>query len=217
MLKTFEKLPPEKQHAILNAAAGVFAQKGYYQANVADICKKAGISNGALYKYFKNKEALYIKVFESHIERMTAHFRRYYKLMETTDRSFFNLIEDLVNQLPLFVESEHDYLKIYHDLGSPSMDPLTSKLSRSIEESAWRFWFDLLERGKKRGEIRREVDSDVAAYMMDNHFTLFLFSCISEHYARRFEVYFQHHAKQSLTMKTKVALMKRSLRQLLSK
>lgn len=216
MLQTFEKLSREKQETILDAAASIFAQKGYYQANVADICKKAGISNGALYKYFKNKEALYIKVFTSHIERMTGQFGRYYALMETTDRSFFDLIEDLVNQLPLFIEREHDYLKIYHDLGSPSMDPLTSKLSRSIEESAWRFWYDMLERGKKRGDIQKEVDSDVAAYMIDNHFTLFIFSCISQHYARRYEVYFQHHEKKKLTTEKKVALMKRSLRQLLS-
>ncbi len=216
MLQAFEKLSPEKQEAILDAAASVFAQKGYYQANVADICKKAGISNGALYKYFKNKEALYIKVFTSHIERMTGQFRRYYELMETTDRSFFDLIEDLLNQSPVFVERERDYLKIYHDLGSPSMDALTSRLSRSIEESAWCFWYEMLERGKKRGDIRKEVDSDVAAYMMDNHFTLFIFSCISEHYARRYGVYFQHHGKKNLTIAQKIVLMKRSLRQLLS-
>ncbi|RLB79785.1 MAG: TetR/AcrR family transcriptional regulator, partial [Deltaproteobacteria bacterium] len=55
MLKTFKKLPRKKQIAILDAAAAVFASKGYYQANVGEICRRAGISNGALYKYFKNK------------------------------------------------------------------------------------------------------------------------------------------------------------------
>jgi AcrR family transcriptional regulator len=67
MTKTFTKLSPEKQEAILDAAAYVFARKGYHQANVIDICKKASISNGALYKYFRNKKDLYTKVFSSHV------------------------------------------------------------------------------------------------------------------------------------------------------
>ena len=216
MPKTFEKLSPEKQEAILDAAAGVFAQKGYYQANVADICKKAAISNGALYKYFKKKEDLYIKVFSSHVERMEGMFSRYYELMETTDRSFFDLIEDLLTQSPAMVERERDYLKIYHDIGSSSMDKFSSTLSRTIEEGAFRFWLKMLERGKKRGEIRKEIDLDVAAYMVDNHLMVFTFSCTSEHYARRSDIFFQHHTEEPLTIIQKIALTKRSLRQLLS-
>jgi TetR/AcrR family transcriptional regulator len=216
MPQAFEKLPPEKQESILDAAASIFAQKGYYQANVADICKKADISNGALYKYFKNKEDLYIKVFSSYIERMAAAFKPYYELMETTDRSFFDLIEDLLDQSPVFIERERDYIKIYHDLGSSSMDSFSSTLSKAIEESARRFWYKMLEKGERRNEIRKNIDLDVAAYMMDNHFTVFIFSCISEHYARRFEVFFQHHTDQILSVKQKITFMKRSLRQLLS-
>ena len=59
MQDTFKKLPEKKQAQILDAAAYVFARKGYDAANVSAICRKARISNGALYKYFKNKEDLF--------------------------------------------------------------------------------------------------------------------------------------------------------------
>lgn len=213
--KTFKKLPPEKQKAILDAAATVFARKGYYQANIADICKKAGISNGALYKYFRNKKDLYIKVFSSHIDRLVDIFDLYDKMMETSSRSFFDLIDEILKDLPGFIEIEKDYIKIYHDLGSSSMDSFTSELSQKIEDSACRFWLSLAEKGKKEGEIRKDIDSDVIAYMMDNHFTIFNFSCVSEHYAKRFKVFFKYRGKD-ITMEEKISHMKRSLRQLLS-
>lgn len=213
--KTFKKLPAKKQKAILDAAAMVFAKKGYYQANIADICKKARISNGALYKYFKNKKDLYIQVFSSHSDRQVEVFNLVYKIMETSDQSFFDLIDELLDETPGYIEGEKDYIKIYHDLGSPSMDAFTSELSQKIEESAYRFWFNLAERGKERGEIRKDIDSDVIAYMIDNHFMLLHFSSISEHYAKRFKIFFKFRGKD-ITTEEKISLMRRSLKQLLS-
>jgi TetR/AcrR family transcriptional regulator len=215
MTTTFAKLSPEKQNAILDAAAYVFARKGYHQANVIDICKKAGISNGALYKYFKNKKDLYIKVFSSHIDRLADIFSQYYKAMETTEPSFFDMIEELMSLTPEYIERERDYLKIYHDLGSASMDEFTSDLSQKFEDIAYRFWIKLVDRGKRKGEIRKDIDSDVAAYMMDNHITLFNFSCVSGHYAKRFKVFFKHK-DEDITVEEKISQMKRSLRQLLT-
>jgi TetR/AcrR family transcriptional regulator len=215
MTDTFNKLPTEKQETILGAAANVFARKGYHQANVIDICKKAGISNGALYKYFKNKKDLYIKVFSSHIDRLVDIFNQYYKTMESEDPSFFDVLEELVRLTPDYVNREKDYIKIYHDLGSAAMDEFTSDLSLKFEDSAYRFWITLVERGKQKGEIRKDIDPDVAAYMMDNHFTIFHFSCVSEHYAKRFKVYFNQQG-EDISMEEKIVLMKRSLTQLLT-
>ena len=213
--KTFKKLPLEKQKAILDAAASVFAKKGYHQANIADICKKARISNGALYKYFKNKKDLYVQVFSSHIDRLVDIFDLFYKIMETSGHSFFDLIDELLKKIPRFIEEERDYIKIYHDLGSSSMDAFTSDLSQKIEDTAYQFWYNLAERGKKSGEIRKNLDSDVIAYMMDNHFTIFNFSCVSEHYAKRFKIFFKFRG-EGITIEEKISHMKRSLRQLLS-
>ena len=49
----------EAKGRILNAAAQVFAEKGYSRATMDDIGKRIGVSKGALYLYFKSKEKLF--------------------------------------------------------------------------------------------------------------------------------------------------------------
>ncbi len=46
----------EKFQRILDAAAAVFAEKGFHVARVADIAARAGVADGTVYLYFKNKE-----------------------------------------------------------------------------------------------------------------------------------------------------------------
>lgn len=53
----------DKRARILNGAVTVFAQNGYYNSKVSDIAKEAGVADGTIYLYFKNKEDLLIQVF----------------------------------------------------------------------------------------------------------------------------------------------------------
>jgi AcrR family transcriptional regulator len=45
--------------AILNAATGLFADRGYVGASIREICKAAGVTKPVLYYHFKSKEHLY--------------------------------------------------------------------------------------------------------------------------------------------------------------
>jgi TetR/AcrR family transcriptional regulator, fatty acid metabolism regulator protein len=59
-----------KRDRILDAAERVFAQRGFYAAKVADIAREAGVADGTIYLYFKNKDDLLISLFESRMERV---------------------------------------------------------------------------------------------------------------------------------------------------
>lgn len=59
----FERLLPEKQQSILNAACEVFAKHGYQKASIQDIADAAGVSKSVLFKYFSTKENLYLRLF----------------------------------------------------------------------------------------------------------------------------------------------------------
>ena len=43
---------------IIEAAIGVFSEKGFHEARMEDISQAAGLSKGTLYLYFKDKDAL---------------------------------------------------------------------------------------------------------------------------------------------------------------
>jgi TetR/AcrR family transcriptional regulator len=212
MLKTFKKLPRNRQTAILDAAAKVFAEEGYYQANVADICKKARISNGALYKYFKNKRDVFISVFDRTAHLFSIDAERF----SSHDKSIYRKLRDLLSDIVRLAERHADYIAVYFDLGSPSMSKMAPVLSERIEDPAKRVWLSLVDEGKRRGEIDKKVDSRIASYIIDNHVMLFMFSCVSEHYDRRFSSYFAKE-KKAFTNQEKIEIVLKSIKTLLSK
>ncbi len=70
----------EKRRRILEAAVRVFARKGYHGARVAEIAKRAGVADGTIYLYFRNKEDILVSLFDEvmaeHIERARARIAR---------------------------------------------------------------------------------------------------------------------------------------------
>lgn len=53
--------------AILEAAARVFAARGYHGTNTNRIAERAGVSVGSLYEYFPNKDAILVALVDAHI------------------------------------------------------------------------------------------------------------------------------------------------------
>ncbi|MEA2365468.1 MAG: hypothetical protein QOE69_3045 [Thermoleophilaceae bacterium] len=60
--------PPTKRgrdtrQRLLEAAAELFATKAYHQVAVADIAPESGVAVGSFYRYFENKEELFLVLF----------------------------------------------------------------------------------------------------------------------------------------------------------
>ena len=49
---------------IIDAAVEVIAENGYHQSQVSKIAKQAGVADGTIYLYFKNKEFILISLFK---------------------------------------------------------------------------------------------------------------------------------------------------------
>jgi AcrR family transcriptional regulator len=63
----------ETRERVLAAAAAVFSRDGYVEARMSDIAAEAGVSNGALYRYFENK----IDVFAALVANLHEEFYEY--------------------------------------------------------------------------------------------------------------------------------------------
>jgi AcrR family transcriptional regulator len=55
--------------ALLEAAAHVFAKRGFDAAQTPDIAHEAGVSTGAFYRYFTDKRQVFLEVMASHLQR----------------------------------------------------------------------------------------------------------------------------------------------------
>jgi AcrR family transcriptional regulator len=62
--------------AIVEAAARVFAERGYAGGSTNRIAQTAGVSIGSLYEYFPNKGAILVAVAERHLGRMIEDVER---------------------------------------------------------------------------------------------------------------------------------------------
>ena len=56
---------------VLEAAAGLFVEKGYHATSMRDIAKYTGMLPGSLYYHFPSKEALLTAVFEEGVQRIS--------------------------------------------------------------------------------------------------------------------------------------------------
>ncbi len=66
---------PNKRTLITDAAVDVFAEKGFHQARISDIARRAGVADGTIYLYFKNKEDLLLSIFEEKMDFLLGGLR----------------------------------------------------------------------------------------------------------------------------------------------
>lgn len=97
----------DKRRRILDAAVTVFARNGFYSSKVAHIAREAGVADGTIYLYFKNKEDLLIQVFLDSME--LALDRQSKALVSVEDPAekleiFIRTHFDVVSQSPAFAE-----------------------------------------------------------------------------------------------------------------
>lgn len=84
-IKLFE-LEPARRDAILNAALKEFVARGFDQASTNTIAKEAGMSKGLLFHYVKNKQELFLAVYQYFTELLE---REYAAKLDFTEKDLF--------------------------------------------------------------------------------------------------------------------------------
>ena len=65
----------DKRDALLRAAIETFAARGFFNAQVADVARTAGVAAGTVYLYFRCKDDLLISIFEKTMKEAIASGR----------------------------------------------------------------------------------------------------------------------------------------------
>ncbi|MEK4404034.1 TetR/AcrR family transcriptional regulator [Sporosarcina sp. FSL K6-6792] len=82
-----------KYKQIVDAAVIVIAENGYHQAQVSKIAKEAGVADGTIYLYFKNKEDILISVFREKMAIFVNNVEVILKQDIDTSEKLFRLID----------------------------------------------------------------------------------------------------------------------------
>jgi TetR/AcrR family transcriptional regulator len=200
MKNTFLKLPDKKQLAILNAAAEIFARDGYHNASISDICDNAGISNGALYKYFKNKEDLFLSLIDYGIELVKDLYRQV-----ETDKPVISTLNSIFRGIQQMAHDMGFIISMYLDLGTCTLNGFAEKKSAELEKIGRDFLTELLTNAAERGEISKAVDIRSTVYFIDNLIILYSYSTVSVHYKKRLLTFMNE--KNDVPEKKKITFM----------
>ena len=148
-----------KKRLALEAAATVFAHKGYHGATTEDIAQELGIKQGSLYYYFATKEEALRQVCEYGFESYVAQMQKIFARKEPFAAKFYAIVSSHLSRY----RQQSNALKVHNDqrLYLPK-----DKRDRIKElGTAYRECLELtLREGISEGVIREETDVHFVAY-----------------------------------------------------
>ena len=121
----------ETRQALIDAAARLFAKRGYDATQTPDIAAEAGVSTGAFYRYFRDKHAILLEALAQHIERgrtLVAEKLRPEKFLALDPREAIDGVLDIVFEL---VARDAKLNRVYNAMSFT--DPEVAALRARIE------------------------------------------------------------------------------------
>ncbi|NNF84538.1 MAG: TetR/AcrR family transcriptional regulator [Deltaproteobacteria bacterium] len=148
---------PAKRERILRAAVKIFSQKGFFNSKVSEIARSAGVADGTIYLYFKNKDDLLISLFEEKMAEVVADVR---EQVETGDGALPRLRIFIENHMSLLVREAGliEVLQVELRQSNKFMkEYVPVKFLEYLEVIS-----EILELGKREGTFRQDLNVTVA-------------------------------------------------------
>jgi AcrR family transcriptional regulator len=163
--RTFRRLDPVRQQAVLDAILDEAAEKGPAAVNIKDVSRRAGVSVGSLYQNFRHREGLLefaVELCTRYMRDALEEFRPY--LLELPLREALSVylmggIEWSQTQIGLvrfFARAAYHGEK---DLSERVVRPFATQMRSLVG--------DLLGQAARRGELHADVDLDAAARLIN--------------------------------------------------
>ena len=153
-----EQFLEARRAEILEAARGVFVEKGCDAASMQQIAKAAGVSAGNIYRYFPNKEALIVAVCEDCEMQDRAKFDSVSEANSSPLGALFAIGDEAFEQLDAPGSIEWTMLNLESALvaaRNPDFGPAVARQSAAVRDGL----VALLQAAQAAGEIDESVDA----------------------------------------------------------
>ncbi len=141
-----------KYKQIVDAAVIAIAENGYHQAQVSKIAKEAGVADGTIYLYFKNKEDILVSVFR---EKMSIFTQNLETIIEKETTASVRLLKMIENHFRVLHEDRHLAIVTQLELRQ-SGKQLRLRINEVLRE-----YLNLLDGILKEGIERKELDESL--------------------------------------------------------
>ncbi|MBA3637518.1 MAG: TetR/AcrR family transcriptional regulator [Actinomycetota bacterium] len=145
-----------RREQIVGAATRVFAEKGFRRATTREVARAAGVSEGTIYNYFENKDALLLAILDrlNETERRAADFE---EGMATDFRGF--LEQYLRRRMSLIWENREAFRVVLSEMLVNA--ELRERYLRHVVDPTMRIAEENFRSRMEQGEVR-ETDAPLA-------------------------------------------------------
>jgi TetR/AcrR family fatty acid metabolism transcriptional regulator len=159
ILKRKLKLPPfntkeknDKYHRILEAAVRIFAKQGFHQSTVAQIAKQAGVADGTIYLYFKNKDDILVQFFSYRTKQIFEQFQAEVDRASNSLDKLRNLIRRHLEEF----QKDRDGAIVYQ-VETHQYNRLAEAQIKEMSKMYLDIVSDIVEQGQQTGTIRKDL------------------------------------------------------------
>ena len=156
-----------RQEQILEAALDCFANQGFKETSIDDICQSAGISHGAFYRYFSNKE----DVVEASARRSQVMRAERFENLKNRESAFEAINESLDSSIQrIDGPGGPRYTKLWIQLFAESLrNERISEVARATLDDVVGHLEEVIRWGQEEGEFNRDLDPNILTRL----FTIF--------------------------------------------
>jgi TetR/AcrR family fatty acid metabolism transcriptional regulator len=141
-----------KYHQILEAAVKVFARQGFHQSTVAQIAKEAGVADGTIYLYFKNKDDILVQFFRFRTKQVFESFREAVDGAEASTDKLRNLVRRHLAEF----QRDRDGAVVYQ-VETHQNSRLAEAQIREMSKMYRDLISEIIEQGQQEGAIRKDL------------------------------------------------------------
>jgi len=141
-----------KYHLILEAAIKVFALQGFYQSTIAQIAREAGVADGTIYLYFKNKDDILVQFFNYRTKQV---FDRFRAAVNQADNSLDKLRSLIRRHLTEFQRDRN--MAVVYQVETHQNSRLAEAQIREMSQMYQDLVSEIVETGQQEGSIRKDL------------------------------------------------------------
>lgn len=168
----------EKQLKIFRSAIQLFAERGYANTSTKEIAENAGVSEGSIFKKFKNKEDLLFSILNPLLRNILPQVVNEFseETLQTRYDSLRDFIAAVVNNRNVFVKENVNVIKIFVDEFIYDLK-IRDRMVKAIPYDYVKNFNDILNDFKRRNLIVDWTNSEIFRFI----FSAF-FGYVAEHF-----------------------------------
>ncbi len=181
----YKKLSDEKLDALIHAGIMEFAENGYVGARLSAIANRAGISVGVIYKYYADKDALFLACVRYSLQALTD------ALKEVAFKSddVYESLSGVVHTLIVHAKENQEINRMYHEITGVGTSKFAKMLSEEVEGISALVYTDLIRKAQEMGMCRKDANPAMFAFFFDSLFMMLQFSYTCDYYRERLKLY----------------------------